>query len=60
MKKLKVTLRRSTISCPSKIKASIRCLGLRKINSSVVLDNTPAIRGLVKKTIHLVDVEEVK
>jgi large subunit ribosomal protein L30 len=60
MSKLKVTLKRSLISRPSKIRASARCLGLKKINKSVLVENVPAIRGLVKKVIHLVDVEEEK
>ena len=60
MNKLKVTLRRSLVSKPSKIRASARCLGLKKINRSVLVDNVPAIRGLVKKVIHLVEVEEAK
>jgi large subunit ribosomal protein L30 len=34
-------------------------LGLRKINSTRTLENTPAVRGMVKKVIHLVDVEEL-
>ncbi len=59
MSKLKVTLRRSVIGSPKKIVATVRALGLRKLNSFVVIDNVPARRGLVKKCIHLVDVEEV-
>jgi large subunit ribosomal protein L30 len=60
MKKLKVTLRKSTIGSTDSQIATIKGLGLRKIRSSRVLDNTPAIRGMVKKVIHLVDVEEVE
>lgn len=60
MSKLKVTLKRSLIAVPAKVKASARCLGLNRINKSVIIDNVPAKRGLVKKVIHLVEVEEVK
>lgn len=60
MLKLKVTLKRSTIGSTSDQIATVKGLGLRKIRSSRVLDNTPAIRGMVKKVIHLVDVEEVE
>jgi large subunit ribosomal protein L30 len=60
MDKLKVTLRRSTICAPKKIKDTVKALGLRKLNRSVVINNVPAMRGLVKKCIHLVEVEEVK
>lgn len=58
--KLKVTLKRSTIGSSKDQVATIRGLGLRKIRSTRTLDNTPAIRGMVKKVIHLVDVEEVE
>ena len=58
--KLKVTLKRSTIGSNKDQIATIRGLGLRKIRSTRTLDNTPAIRGMVKKVIHLVDVEEVE
>ena len=33
---------------------------LRKIRSTRVLENTPAVRGMVKKVLHLVDVEEIQ
>ncbi len=59
MKKLEVTLKRSTIGCTDRQKANVRGLGLRKIGGSRVLENTPAVRGMVKKVIHLVDVVEV-
>jgi large subunit ribosomal protein L30 len=35
-------------------------LGLRGIGSEVVVDNTPSFRGMVKKILHLVQVEEVE
>lgn len=60
MKKLKVTLNRSLIGTQDDQKATIRGLGLRKIRSSRVLENTPAVRGMVKKVIHLINVEEVE
>ena len=60
MKKLQVTLKKSTIGSTKSQRATVQGLGLRKINSTRVLNNTPAIRGMVKKVIHLVDVEELK
>jgi len=60
MKKLKVSLRKSTIGATQEQIDTVKGLGLRKIRSSRVLDNTPAIRGMVKKVIHLVDFEEVE
>lgn len=59
MIKLKVTLKRSVIGSTESQRATVRGLGLRKIRSSKVLNNTPAIRGMIKKVIHLVDVEEI-
>ncbi len=57
--KLKVTQVRSTIGRPTKQRQIAKGLGLRGPNKSVVVDNTPAFRGMVKKIIHLVKVEEV-
>jgi large subunit ribosomal protein L30 len=59
MTKLKVTLKRSVIGSTKSQQATVRGLGLRKIRSSKVLINTPAVRGMIKKVIHLLDVEEV-
>lgn len=60
MKKLKVTLNRSVIGSTETQRATIKGLGLRRIRSSRVLENTPAVRGMIKKVIHLVDVEEIE
>ena len=57
--KLKVTLKKSTIGSTDKQQATVRGLGLRRINHSRTLENTPAIRGMVKKVLHLISVEEV-
>jgi len=58
--RLRVTLKRSTIGSTEKQIACVRGLGLRKIRSTRVLENTPAVRGMVKKVLHLVDVEEIQ
>ena len=57
--KLMVTLKRSVIGSTETQRATVRGLGLRKVNQSRVLENTPAVRGMVKKVLHLVDVSEV-
>lgn len=57
-KKLKITLKRSPIGRPPKHKAVLRGLGLRRLNQTVVRPNVPEIRGMVKKVIHMVEVEE--
>lgn len=60
MKKLKVTLKRSIIGSTRVQRDTVKGLGLRKLRSTRVLENTPAVRGMVKRVIHLVDVEEVE
>ena len=57
-KKLKVTQIKSLIGQNKRNRAVAVGLGLRKIGKSVVVDNTPAFRGMIKKVIHLVRVEE--
>lgn len=59
MTHLKVTLKHSTIGRSANQGACVKGLGLRKIGQTRILENTPAVRGMVKKVIHLVDVEEV-
>jgi large subunit ribosomal protein L30 len=60
MTQLKVTLRKSTIGQPERHAENLKGLGLRRIGQSRLLENTPAVRGMVKAVIHLVQVEEVQ
>lgn len=57
---LRITLVRSLIGRPEKQRRTIRALGLKRINHSVVHKDTPEIRGMVKRVTHLVRVEPVK
>ncbi|MBN1356453.1 50S ribosomal protein L30 [bacterium] len=59
-KKLKITWKRSNNSGPAKFDPIIRGLGLRRLNQTVIRSNIPEIRGMVKKVIHLVDVQEIE
>jgi len=59
VKTIKVTLKKSPIGSTGAQAATVKGLGLRRIGSSRELENTPAVRGMVKKIIHMVDVEEV-
>lgn len=59
MKKLKVTLKRSLIGATGRQQSTVVGLGLRRIRQERLLENTPAVRGMVKKVLHLVDVAEV-
>lgn len=58
--KLRITLVKSTISSLDDQQATVRALGLRRIRHSVVREDCPAIRGMIFKVRHLVDVEEIK
>jgi large subunit ribosomal protein L30 len=60
MAKLKITLTRSLIGRPEDQRATVRALGLHKINSSVEQEDNAVIRGMVRKVEHLVSVEEVQ
>jgi len=56
---IKVTLVRSVIGSNEKVRATVRGLGLSKTNSSRVLENSPNVRGMIRKVHHLLKVEEV-
>ena len=56
--KLEVRQVTSEIGRPHPQRRVLKGLGLRGIGSSVVVDNTPSFRGMIKKVIHLVSVEE--
>lgn len=57
-KKIKVTLVKSVIGTKQDHRATVRGLGLRRINHSVELQDTPAVRGMVKKVAYLVKCED--
>ena len=59
MAKLQITYTKSAIGYSKDQKATIASLGLRKLNSTVVHDDTPSIRGMAFKVRHLVRVTEV-
>lgn len=58
-KKLKVTQIRSTIGKLEDQRRTVRALGLGKIRKSIIHNDTPSIRGMINKVVHLVQVEEV-
>ncbi len=57
-KRIKVTLVRSPIGTPESHRATVRGLGLRGINTSRVLQDTPEVRGMIRKVIYLLTVAE--
>jgi large subunit ribosomal protein L30 len=58
--KLKVTLIRSGINRPENQKQTIKALGLTKMNRSAVLNDTLAVRGMIRTVSHLVKIEPVE
>ncbi|MAQ12933.1 MAG: 50S ribosomal protein L30 [Chloroflexota bacterium] len=59
MAEIKITWKRSTIGKPGIQKRIIDSLGLRRLNHTVVHQDSPTIRGMVNKVSHLVKVEVV-
>ncbi|WP_370893855.1 50S ribosomal protein L30 [Janibacter sp. GXQ6167] len=59
MAQLKVTQTRSEIGGKDNQRQTLRSLGLKRIGDSVVKEDRPEIRGMVKTVSHLVTVEEV-
>lgn len=57
---LEVTLVKSMIGRPEKHRRVLRGMGLTKCGKTVRLENTPPIRGMINKIIHLVKVKEQK
>ncbi len=55
---IKITLIRSHIGRPANQRAVLLGLGLNKVNKTVVLKNTPEIKGMVNKVSHLLKIEE--
>ena len=58
-KRLKIRQTRSAINRHEKQKRTVRALGIRRMHQTVIHDDTPQIRGMVNKVIHLVTVEEL-
>ena len=56
-KEITVKLVKSIIGTNERQKACVRGLGLRKTGTSKTLENTPAVRGMIKKVIHLLEIK---
>jgi len=52
--KVKVTLVKSVIGCKQSHRDTVRGLGLRRLNHSVELEDTPAVRGMITRVAYLV------
>ena len=60
MAKVRIKLTRNIIGSTVRQKRTVEALGLKKMNSSVEVEATPQIKGMIRKVDHLVTVEEVK
>jgi large subunit ribosomal protein L30 len=56
--KLRITWIKSSIGYSQRQKGTIRALGLRRLGDIVEQDDTPAIRGMIEKVSHLIQVDE--
>ena len=56
--KIKVKLVKGMAGTTEKVKSNVRGLGLRKIGQISELENTPSVRGMIKKIIHMLEVQE--
>jgi large subunit ribosomal protein L30 len=59
MGKVKITQVKSTIDRPKRQKDTIKALGIRRVNHSVIHEATPQILGMIEKVNHLVEVEQL-
>lgn len=58
-RKLKICQVRSAIRRPERQKRTVRALGFRRLHQTVVVGDTPQIRGMIEHVRHLVTVEEI-
>ena len=56
-KKLRVTLVKSPIACREAHRSTVRGLGLRRLRQTVELEDTPAVRGMIRQVSYLVRLE---
>ncbi len=57
-KTITISLKKSTISCNPSQRATVNGLGLKRLRQVRTLENTPSVRGMIKKVIHLVEIVE--
>ena len=56
--KISITLRKSPIGYEKSQKATVKALGLRKLNQTIEKDDTPAVRGMINKVSHLLEISD--
>jgi large subunit ribosomal protein L30 len=55
-KKITIKLKQGLMGCTESQRATASGLGLRRRSSEATLENTPSVRGMIKKIIHMVDI----
>lgn len=55
-KTITIRMKRSKIACNPKARATVNGLGLKQPHDVKTLENTPAVRGMIKKVLHLVEI----
>jgi large subunit ribosomal protein L30 len=58
VKKIRITLVRSPIGYPEPQKATVRALGFRRLHQTVEQEDTPVVRGMLNKVIHMIRIDE--
>jgi len=58
-KQIKLTWKKSFIGCPETQRATVKSLGFRKLNQTLIKEDSPQLRGQINKVIHLLSVEEI-
>jgi len=56
--KIQITLVKSPIGYSKRQKDTVKALGLRKVNQTVIMESSPAVQGMLEKVGHLISVEE--
>lgn len=57
---IRITLKKSLIGSKARHRATVRGLGLRRLNHTVEREDTPQIRGMVRSVDHLVEIEDAQ
>ncbi len=55
---IKLTLVKSAIGFPEPQKATVRALGFHRLHETVEREDTPVLRGMIAKVVHLIQIEE--
>lgn len=60
MAQIKITQKKSAIGRTLRQKRTVKALGLKRINDSIIHNDTPAVKGMINKVRHLIEIEEAE